>query len=225
MNYIFYIYAYIDVETGKPYYIGKGKNNRAWYKYKREKIPIPKNRNNIILLETNLSEIGALALERRLITWWGRKNNGTGCLINRTNGGEGFSGMILGKKGPMSEERKRKISYANKGKKKTEEHKKKISITLTGKPSPKSKYTKTENYKPSIPKGTKLSEDRIELLRQYNTGLKNGNCRMTTETLNDIRRDIRNNIRDKDIAIKYGFTSAHISHIRRGIAYPTDFKL
>jgi hypothetical protein len=43
-------------------------------------------------LESNLSEIGALALERRLIEIWGRISNGSGILRNRCDGGQGVCG-------------------------------------------------------------------------------------------------------------------------------------
>ena len=85
----FYTYAWLRKDN-TPYYIGKGVKNRAWIKSKGH-IP-PKDTSKIIILERNLTEIGALALERRYIKWYGRKNNNTGILINLTDGGEGVSG-------------------------------------------------------------------------------------------------------------------------------------
>jgi hypothetical protein len=93
----FYIYAYIrsrdsiTAKAGTPYYIGKGHSNRAFaYHYDK-----PSDKRFIVILENNLTEIGALALERRLIRWWGRKDKNLGILNNRTDGGEGATGLIL----------------------------------------------------------------------------------------------------------------------------------
>jgi hypothetical protein len=87
----YYVYAYLR-NDGSPYYIGKGFGKRAWVKHKG--IPVPKDRRRIVLMENNLSNIGALALERFYIRWYGRKNNNTGILRNLTDGGEGTVGLI-----------------------------------------------------------------------------------------------------------------------------------
>jgi hypothetical protein len=106
----FYVYAYLRKSNNTPYYIGKGQNKRAYAKH--QGVAVPNNKSKIVFLETNLTEIGALALERRMIQWYGRKDLGTGILINKTNGGEGTSGVV------MSAETLNKKSLAMSGKNK-----------------------------------------------------------------------------------------------------------
>lgn len=119
----FYTYAYLR-ENGTPYYIGKGQFGRAWdeHRYCYNNIwmgvhtPSP---NRIAVLESNLTELGAFALERRYIRWYGRKDLGTGILLNKTDGGEGPAGRIAWNKGKVlgkqSPEHIRKRSESSRG--------------------------------------------------------------------------------------------------------------
>lgn len=90
----YYTYAYISKKTNLPYYIGKGVDRRMYVSHKKHGITTPRDISQIVVLEEGLTEIGALALERRYIRWYGRKDNGTGILHNKTNGGETSSGHV-----------------------------------------------------------------------------------------------------------------------------------
>lgn len=182
---MFYVYAYLrnkdsaTAKAGTPYYIGKGSKMRAWethYGTRR-----PKELYRIVILETNLTEIGAFALERRMIAWWGRKDLKTGILENRTDGGEGVSGWVateewkkknsenrIGKKNGMygrkrSDEEKAAVSEANTGKVAWN------SGIKTGKPAWNSGIKTGPTGKPAWNSGKKLpprTPEQCENIRQ-----------------------------------------------------------
>lgn len=158
----YYIYAYLR-EDRTPYYIGKGKDKRAWSK--NHKVGSPPSKERIVIMESGLTELGAFALERRLIRWYGRKDIGTGILRNRTDGGEGIAGWWKGRERPekrgkqspefiekrvaptrglkRSAESRKRISAARKGMKFSDKHRDNIRLARLGKTTkPHSEATK-----------------------------------------------------------------------------------
>ena len=112
----FYVYLYLDPrKPGKyifssyifeyePFYVGKGKKDRAYlhlkenrqnphFNRKIKKIQQETGNNPIIIkYQENLLECNALKLETDMISAIGRHNLNKGPLCNLTNGGEGISG-------------------------------------------------------------------------------------------------------------------------------------
>jgi hypothetical protein len=93
----YYVYCHKNSVTNEIFYVGKGKDNRAytmssrsshWKNYiKKHGIPI------VEILHNNLSEDESLILEKKIIRSLGRKDLNLGKLLNATDGGEGISGF------------------------------------------------------------------------------------------------------------------------------------
>lgn len=158
---IYYVYAYIDALTGLPYYIGKGKDRRAYQKHRD--VTVPTDTRYIVIISSGLTEFGAFAIERRMIRWYGRKNNrkNPGILENKSSGGNGGWGTS-GRGTPKSAEHRSKLSTANKGKTKTAEHRRKIGESNKGyraSEETRRKLSEAHKGKPSSRKGIPLSEE------------------------------------------------------------------
>lgn len=116
----YYVYCFMDPSsTGKftyddlgysflykPFYIGKGKNQRIKAHFFPKNLEIKNYKNNKIksllkkgmtpiveILNSNISEICAYELEYDIIKKIGRIDNGTGPLCNLTDGGVGATGL------------------------------------------------------------------------------------------------------------------------------------
>jgi hypothetical protein len=107
LNNTYYVYAYLR-QDGTPYYIGKGIGQRAWRHCRNDVIHPPEDKSRITILKSDLTEAIAFEVEKQLISQYGRIDNKTGILHNRTDGGDGASGRKGIKKSGWSEESKAK---------------------------------------------------------------------------------------------------------------------
>jgi NUMOD3 motif len=165
---IFYVYIGEHPITGDSCYIGKGSGKRmvrhdtalrGGYHHNGHLQHIFDKYGQIhwSKVREGLSEVEALETEAALIAYFGRANSGTGILCNRTDGGDGVSGLrhteetrrkmskpisaevrekisqsLTGKK--LSAETKRKMSESHSGKERSKEHRENLSRALKGRP-------------------------------------------------------------------------------------------
>jgi hypothetical protein len=154
------VYEHLRNDTNEVFYVGIGAEKKRAYK-KSGRTPYWKNivekvGYTVDIIHSDVDWDEACELEKHLILLFGRKDLGTGNLVNLTDGGEGNVGIIF------SNNHKEKISEAKKGKTHSEETKKKISEVRKGK-------TFLEETKKKISeahKGKTLSEETKQRMSQ-----------------------------------------------------------
>ena len=150
---VYYVYEHIRLDKMEPFYIGKGKGERAYDLYRNDHHDAITDEygHAVVIIADNLTEEEAFELERDTIEDY-IFNLGYGIdikgyddydhelphLTNMTFGGEGPSGISpwnKGKKGLFhhSEEAKQRISESEKGRKRSEETKQRMSESHKGK--------------------------------------------------------------------------------------------
>jgi len=171
----FYTYAYLRKDK-TPYYIGKGSGDRIYAK-KGRPCGKPKDKSRIIFLKQNLSEEEAFRHEKYMIAVFGRNDLGTGILHNRTDGGEGSSGISEMTRKIKSEKMIGK-NNPNYGKSHSDEWKRNHSEKMKGENHHlygKSHSEETKRKQSEVKKGKLHSEESRRKLSEAKKGEKNPN--------------------------------------------------
>lgn len=238
---IYYVYQLRVSDEHMPFYVGKGKNNRAT----RHLVPSFLNRrsykNSIIkaalrdgksveieMLEQGLTDYAALEFERFFISAYGRRDKGTGVLVNMTDGGDGCAGhvpslesrqkMSKNRAGiPVSEERKRHLSRINTGaghpkfgKKESEETCRRKSLALSGEKNPMF--------------GRTVSDEHKMASRLRSKGENNRNCVLTEQQVLDIYELITKSTTRRLILERFPISKAQLYRIQTGESWNYLYK-
>ena len=175
----FYVYLHHKKDTNEVFYIGKGKEKRAYVKNRRNpywKNIVNKHGYYVTFLKQNITEKEAFDLEMLTIKQY--KEQGIP-LTNMTDGGEGLSGIVVSEetrkklsliRSNISEETREKLRIARKGKKpglgkkQTPESNLKRSLSLKGRKKP----PRTEEHKRKIGEAVSKSFNKKKELQQLN---------------------------------------------------------
>jgi len=148
------VYRHTKQDNSLPFYIGIGRDESRAYDFKKRstwwKKTYDKHGVSVEVLASGLNYNDACELEMFLISEYGRIDNGSGCLVNMTDGGEGSNGFKHSKESRQkmsdslqgnipwnkgiarTQSTKDKIGNANRGKKRTDANKLKLSIAGKG---------------------------------------------------------------------------------------------
>lgn len=175
------VYQHKKKDTGELFYIGIGNNKRRSTSiFKRSQLwhnTVNKHGLNVEITHSDICWEEACCIEQYLISFYGRRDLGTGILINMTDGGDGRYGAKI------SEETRIKMSDSHKGKpaprkgcKNSNETREKIRQYFLIHGSPNKDRPKTEEHKRKISEtlkkrgdnnwhGRKHSEESIQKMR------------------------------------------------------------
>jgi hypothetical protein len=169
----FYVYQLRDPRSELPFYIGKGFGRRAWHHIKNidythksntiQKILREGYEVQVEILQDNMTEESAFELEIHLISKYGRRDLGNGCLTNLTSGGEGVVGRVISEKERENHKIRQTVAMA---KPETKERHKAACKAAMQRPEIKAKISATS-------KGRIVSEETRELNRVNSTGESN----------------------------------------------------
>ena len=128
-----YVYTHTRLDTNEVFYVGIGTQDnyiRASRTANRSvfwKNITKKTGWKVNIVFDNLTWDEACDKEKELISFYGRKDIGTGILVNHTNGGDGSNGRVF------SQETRNKMAKTRKGVKISEEQKEKTRLSMLGK--------------------------------------------------------------------------------------------
>lgn len=117
------LYRHIRLDKNEPFYIGIGLNEKRAFEKRKSKRSIfwinivKKTEYRVEILFNDLTWEQACQKEKEFIMLYGRKDLGTGTLVNLTDGGEGTENRTY----TITDETKSKISASLKGRKISDE--------------------------------------------------------------------------------------------------------
>lgn len=200
-----YVYRHIRLDKNEPFYIGIGSLpnfKRAYEKQKRNQFwynVVSKTDYEVEILFDDLTWEEAEKKEIEFIKLYGKRDNGTGTLVNITDGGGGTLGAR------HTEESKRKISERSKTmvrKPLSQEAREKIRKSLTGRIGANKGFKHSEETKQKLRlinlgkvganKGKKMSEEIKQKIRDTKKAnpTHRKNTIVTEETKEKIRQTL-----------------------------------
>jgi plasmid stability protein len=185
------VYEHIRNDTNEVFYVGIGdEEKRAFSKKGRTqfwKNIVNKVGYSVNIIHKDIDREEAKNIEKYLIKEYGRKNLGTGNLVNLTDGGEGCLNVVVSEetrqkmskaqKGRIvSDEARQKISEANKGRIVSDEARQKRSEAIKGEKHPmfgKKQSDESRQKMSKTHKGKIVSEETRQKISESIKGEKN----------------------------------------------------